>query len=201
MVSYYANLLKKQWKILVIAVSAAVVISLILSFLKPPRYVSTATILLADDASSISSSLGGIFGISNISGGGSSKDIIEAILKSGRMAKDVQSHFSTERRLDWAIKTATATAGLDVEVTGSDPALTEKIANFCIENLDKINTELSITTKKPMARVLDPAGYGTSVSRHIFKRILAAFLFVFFVTSFFIILLDHLKGLKPRGDS
>jgi len=113
------------------------------------------------------------------------------------MAKDIQEQFKSEGRpFWWKIDTYPITAGLGVEVKGPNPALTEKIANFCIDNLDKINTELGITLNKPMVKVLDRATYGLAEGRDTLRKTFVAGIFSFLVFTLYIFFLDYLKRLK-----
>jgi uncharacterized protein involved in exopolysaccharide biosynthesis len=194
-VFYYIDLLKKWRKPLLIVVVVSMVLTIVFSLTKPPTYVSTVTLLLAGENPGLGA-VGSLFGISDIVS--SDKDVIIAILKSNRMANDIREEFKLSKKPNfwWGINTYVVTGGLNVEVKGPDPALTEKIANFCIQELDKINTELNITLKKPMVKVLDPAGYGARQSGDFAKRTLISGIFAFLALSCYIFFLDYLKRLK-----
>jgi hypothetical protein len=79
---------------------------------------------------------------------------------------------------------------------GNDPSYTEKVANFAIQNLDKINEELNITPDKPMVKVLDKAAYGIRQSRHIARNAMVSALLVFLLFSAYIFSADYLRKIK-----
>jgi uncharacterized protein involved in exopolysaccharide biosynthesis len=194
-VFYYIDLLKKWRKPLLIVVVVSMVLTIVFSLTKPPTYVSTVTLLLAGENPGLGA-VGSLFGISDIVS--SDKDVIIAILKSNRMANDIREEFKLSKKPNfwWGINTYVVTGGLNVEVKGPDPALTEKIANFCIQELDKINTELNITLKKPMVKVLDPAGYGALKQKGGLREIVIAGMVSFLFFSGCIFFADYFKKLK-----
>lgn len=194
---YYANLLKKHRKGLITAVAAFMLCGMLMSVFKPATYVSNATIFLPEASSpnATNATLGRIFGISDLAG--SAKDIIMGVLQSRRMDQDVRARFqSNYKPFWWKIDIYVITGGLRVEIRGPDPSLTQKIGDFCMENLDKINNELSITPNKPMVKVLDPSNYGSRESNNMWRNIIIFGMFSFLVFSLYIFLADYIKKLK-----
>ena len=121
-----------------------------------------------------------------------------AMLKSKRMAKDIDTFlvFNKQVKFKYSISASSVISGLIINVTGNDPAYTEKVANFAVQNLDKINGELNITPSKPMVKVLDPASYGSRESRQTPRKTFIAGLTAFLLMSLYIFFSDYLKKLK-----
>ncbi|MDO8603606.1 MAG: hypothetical protein Q7O04_07155 [Candidatus Omnitrophota bacterium] len=193
---YYINMYKKWWKNIVKLMMIAMFFTTIFSMLLPVTYVSTVSIISADTSATTASSIGKFLGISNIAS--SSNDIIISMLNSNRMAKDIAQflEFNKKQNFRYSMIIHTVTAGLAMDIKGNDPALTEKVANFTIQNLDKINAELNITPSKPMAKVLDPAVYGKRESRQILRKVFIAGLLIFLLVSLYAFFTDYLKKLK-----
>jgi uncharacterized protein involved in exopolysaccharide biosynthesis len=196
---YYLNMYKKWWKTIVKLMAAAVFFTVIISLLIPANYVSTVTIISADSGGSqATSSIGKLLGISGFAGGTSSDDIVIAMLKSKRMAKDIASFLELNKqpKFKYKIEVSPIKSGLIIDVKGNEPLFTEKVANFAIQDLDKINGELNITPAKPIVKVLDPAFYGIRESRQIPRKVFIAGLFAFLLMSMYIFFLDYIKKLK-----
>lgn len=196
---YYINMYKKWWKTIVKLMVIAMFFTAIFSLAIPVNYVSTVTIISADSGgSSSASSIGKLLGMSGFNVGTSSNDIIIAILNSNRMAKDIKTflEFNKKQKFSYAITTNTIAAGLAINIKGNDPLFTEKVANFTIQNLDKINSELNITPSKPMVKVLDPATYGTRESRQTPRKVFIAGLAAFLLMSLYIFFSDYIRKLK-----
>ena len=201
---YYINMYKTWWKTIVKLMIIAMFFTVIFSLLMPVKYVSTVTIISAGSGSgSSSSSIGKLLGLSGLGGGigDSSNDIIIAILNSNRMAKDIQSFLEVnkKKKFSYAITTKEIAAGMAINVKGNDPLFTEKVANFIIQNLDKINSELNLTPAKPMVKVLDSATYGERESRQTPRKMLIAGLAAFLLMSLYIFFSDYLKKLKQTS--
>jgi len=193
---YYINMYKKWWKTIMTLMIIAMFFTAIFSMLIPITYVSTVSIISADTSATTASSIGKFLGISNVAS--SSNDIIISILNSNRMAKDIAQflEFNKKQNFRYSVIIHTVTAGLAIDVKGNDPELTGKVANFAIQNLDKINSELNITPNKPMAKVLDPATYGIRESRQIIRKVFIAGLLIFLLVSLYAFFTDYLKKLK-----
>jgi len=198
---YYIDMYKKWWKAIVKLMAAAMLFTAIFSLLIPPSYVSTVTIISADTGPSAASSLGKFLGIAGISAGTSSNDIVIAILKSKRMVKDINAFLISNKQtaFKYVLSTLEIPSGLIIKINGNNPSYTEKVANFAIQNLDKINGELNITPSKPMVKVLDPASYGARESRQIPRKVFIAGLAAFLLMSLYVFFSDYLKKLKQTS--
>ncbi|MFC1667050.1 hypothetical protein ACFL0P_04205 [Candidatus Omnitrophota bacterium] len=196
-ISYYINIYKKWLKAIVLLISIAMFFTMCFSLTRPASYISTLTIL-STPATGSTSALERFFGISTASGQSSFHEVIISILASRRMTKDIREKFSLDKnpKLRYGIGTRPITGGLAIDVKGSDPAFTQKIANFAIQNLDKINTELDITPRKPMVTVLDSASHGVRQSKKILRKMLMSGIFVFLLMSAYIFLSDYFKKTK-----
>lgn len=195
---YYIDTYKKFGRRILTVVLISMVITGSFSFLKPPVYVSTVMLLTKDANKFETSSLSRFLGFGDLSFGASSNEIITAVLKSRRMEKDIEKRYLTDEksRKMHKIEMFGTAAGLEVEIQGSDPSLTQKIADFAIKNLDTINGELNITPNKPMVKILDHAAYGKRKSRNTVKKMLAAGILSFLAMSVYIFLSDYLRRLK-----
>jgi len=199
---YYINMYKIWWKTIAKLMVIAMFFTAIFSLLMPVKYVSTVTIISAGSGGSSSASIGKLLGLSGLgSGGDSSNDIIIAILNSNRMEKDIQSFLDAnkKKKFSYAITTKEIAAGMAINVKGNDPLFTEKVANFIIQNLDKINSELNLTPAKPMVKVLDSATYGERESRQTPRKMLIAGIAAFLLMSLYIFFSDYLKKLKQTA--
>ncbi len=199
---YYIDIYKKWWKAILSVMLISMFLTGLISWFMPTTYVSTVTILSTGGGSSAGSggSLGRFLGLSGLTGGTSSNDIIISILQSRRMSSDIRDRFGLDKKpgFKYKIETREISAGMAIDIKGSDPLLTEKIANFAVRDLDKINTELDITSVKPMVKVLDPAIRGTRSSRQIPRKILIAGLLSFLLLSLYAFFSDYLKKLKSQ---
>ena len=193
---YYIEMYKRSWKAMVTTVCVVMFLVFVILILRPNNYVSSVTILHAGASPSASSTIARLLSMpTDLT---SSKDIIVSILKSKRMARDIQEYFKVSEMPNfwWKISTRDMEGGFAIDVIGPDPALTEKIANFCVENLDKINTELDITPSKPMVKVLDAATLGSPESKQIPQKMFAAGIIAFLLHSLYVFFADHIRKLK-----
>jgi len=177
----------------------AMLFTALFSFIIPPKYISTVTLISADSGGSqATSSIGRLLGMSGFSTGTSSDDIVIAMLNSKRIAKDIASFLELNKqpKFKYKMEISTVKSGLIINVRGNEPAYTEKVANFAIQDLDKINGELNITPSKPIVKVLDPASYGIRESRQILRKVFIAGLAAFLLMSLNIFFSDYLKKLK-----
>lgn len=199
---YYINMYKTWWKKIALVMAVSVSLTASASLLLPVTYVSTVTILSADSGGggAAGGALGKFLGLSGLSTGGSSNDIIISILKSRRMSSDIREKFELQKKpkFRYNIDTRQIAAGMAIEVKGNNPQLTQEIANFVVRNLDKINTELDITPAKPMVKVLDPAAHGSPGSRQIPRKMLIAGLLSFLLLSLYAFFSDYLRKLKSQ---
>lgn len=191
---HYIDIYKKSWKRLVVLMCIGMLIAIITGNMQAITYRSTA-IVLSPKESVEAGGLGKFLGLSSVS---SSDDLVFSMLKSRRMANDINEHFNTEgrRKFWWSLDTYVVTGGFAVEVKGSDPVITQDIANFAIENLNNINAELDVTPKKFMVKVLDPALKGAPVNRNISKKAISTGFAVFLVYTLFIFFRQYFSQLK-----
>jgi len=189
---HYINIYKREWRRIVLLIVVVTSISAFLAYRKPITYTSVLIALHSSDKGRVN------FGDFNLAMGVSSAATIFAILESRRMRRDINTHFNLSNRPNfwWSIDAYTDTGGFGVEVTGPDPVMTEKIANFAVENLDTINDDLKVTTERPMVKVLDPAGRGVPSKKHISKSVVASGLFCFLLYTLFIFFKEYFSQMK-----
>jgi len=197
---YYINMYKKWWKRLLLVMVISMSLTACLSLFTPVTYVSTVTLLSTVETQPAAvSSLGKFLGLSSFSGF-SSTDVIIPLLNSRRMTKDISDRFNLDKKpkFSYSITTNELKGAFAISVKGSEPDLTKQIANFIVQNVDKINNELDITPNKPMVKVLDPAVRGIKQSRPILRKIFVAGLLSFLLISLYAFFSDYLKKLKAQ---
>lgn len=192
---YCLNIYKKEWGKIVFLVVIAMLVTGVVEYIKPTVYKSTVMVLSDKQGGSPAINLGGVLGLSNISIADSSDEIIFSMLKSKRMRTDINEHFNLKNKasFQWSLDTYKDIGGFAIELKASDPEMAKNIANFAVENLDKINLELQITLNKPMIKVLDPAVRGVPESKGIARKMFITGLFLFLIYSFYIFALDYVK--------
>ena len=185
----------KNWFLILLVVGISVTFAGIKASKEPVVYRSTVTVLKVREKYQIAD-FGQAMGLSTHTG--SSYDTIIALLGCRRMNRDIRQRFNPDGKpgIWWSIASYPISCGFAVDVKGPDPDLTEKIANFAIQNLDRINVELEISSEKPMVKVLDEALRGSPLPRDFLKNILAAGMFSFLACSCYIFLVDYLKTFK-----
>lgn len=192
---YYIELFKRSWKTIFLTVAIAILLTTIFTYLMPVYYTSTVTLISVKPAGSGQrlGSLGKVFGIGELS---PTSNYVLPLIYSRRMANDIKERFNLKekKKFKWSIKVE----DMKITVRGTDPGLVQKIANFAVENLNKINEELELTTSKPMVKVLDPANYGEPEPRYFFKKIVISALFSFLLANIFVFISDYLNKLKNR---
>jgi len=193
---YYINMYKKWWKRIALVVVVSMSITMFFSRFQSTTYVSTVTLLSTGGGGASAGSLGTLLGLS----GSSSTDVIVPLLNSRRMARDISDHFALDKKpgFRYSISTGKMEGAFAINVNGTDPVLTMEIANFVVENLDKINMELDVTPNKPMAKVLDPAIRGTRMPGQNARKILVAGLLSFLLISLYAFFSDYLRKLKAQ---
>ena len=196
---YYINMYKKWWKKIMLVMVISMFLTACFSLFMPVTYVSTVTLLSVGGGTSTGGALGSLLGLSGLSGGSSTEAIVP-LLNSRRMTKDISDRFDLDEkpRFRYKINTAEAKGAFAIKVSGNDPALIQKIANFTVANLDKINMELDITPNKPMVKVLDLAVRGIRESRQTPRKMLVAGLLSFLLISLYAFFSDYLKKLKAQ---
>lgn len=198
---HYLDIYKKESRKIAFLIGLVMIITVVGSSFMPVTYRSTA-IILSPKSGGQAGALGAYLGIPSLTAGNSSDEVVFSMLKSRRMSNDVYEHFDLKNRRKswWALDTYIVTGGFAIEVKAHDPDLSEKIVNFAIANLDKINLELQITSQKPMIKVLDPAVRGTPASKDTVKKTLTSGLFSFLIYTLFVFFREYLTHLK-RKDS
>jgi len=196
---YYINMYKKWWKKIMLVMVISMFLTACFSLFMPVTYVSTVTLLSVGGGTSTGGALGSLLGLSGLSGGSSTEAIVP-LLNSRRMTKDISDRFDLDEkpRFRYKINTAEAKGAFAIKVSGNDPALIQKIANFTVANLDKINMELDITPNKPMVKVLDLAVRGIRESRQTPRKMLVAGLLSFLLISLYAFFSDYLRKLKAQ---
>ena len=191
---YYIDMYKKYWKIILFVIILFMCLTFCFSIFSPVAYVSTVTILQPGGSESAgNSTVAKLLGVSSTN---SSMETINLILKSRRMANDISEYIKPYKKSTswWQIIPSGAFPGIIVR--GSDPDLTEKVANFCMQNLDKLNNELSISSNRPMVKILDAAVRGTPESRQVPRKLFVSAMAAFLISSFYIFFSDYFKKLK-----
>jgi len=196
---YYINFFKKWRKTILIAAGIAAFLTAFFSYMQPRTYETSVTILTPTGNNKSLGPLGALLGFSQgVSAQGSGGVEISSIVKSRRMSSDIVKRFELDKKPDfkWSISTGNINECQAIIAEGTDPILIQKIANFTVENLDKINDELDITANRPIAKVLDPATPGVPKSRQIPKKMLVAGILAFLVTNLYAFFTDYIKKLK-----
>ena len=194
---HYLDIYKRHLKQMVFLVIVAMLATAMIQSLQPTTYRSTL-IALSSKENVQGGNLGSYLGLPNLTIGTSSDEIVFSMLKSRRMRKDISEHFQLSKRPKfwWNLDTYVVTGGFAVEVTGPDPEMTKEIANFAVENLDKINLELQVTSQKPMVKVLDTAVKGAPVGKNVSKKAIASGLFIFITYALFLFFKEYFSQLK-----
>lgn len=205
---YYIRLLRMWWKKMVVVVFVFMFLAMISSLRAPISYVSTVTLISSGGpVSSIGSPLVSLLGL----GGGKSGQFasgagdvpVAALLSSKRMARDISNKFGLDKKPDFSynLSRGKVREADSIVVTGTDPGLTRDIANFVVENLDNLNTELKLSSQKPILTILDPAETGTAVARNTKRGMLVAGILGFLLTCFCAVFVDYLKKLKDTHET
>ena len=194
---HYIGLYKKEWKRMVFLIASAIFITIILSFIEPVTYRSTVTVLSPKECGQVGA-LSKYLGLSSLSMGNSSDEVVFFMLKSMRMSNDINEYLDAryKRKHWWSLDTYVVTGGYALEVKGSNPEMTKDAADFAVQNLDKINQELQISTQKPMVKVLDSAMRGTPVNRNVPQKVVFSGLFIFLIYSIFIFFREYFSHLS-----
>lgn len=193
---YYINMYKKWWKRIALVVVVSMSITMFFLRFQSTTYVSTVTLLSTGGGGASSGPLGTLLGLS----GSSSTDVIVPLLNSRRMARDISDHFALDKKpgFRYSISTGKMEGAFAINVNGTDPVFTMEIANFVVENLDKINKELDVTSSKPMVKVLDPAVRGAPILREKTRKIFVAGILSFLLLSLYVFFSDYLRKLKAQ---
>ncbi|MBU4149561.1 MAG: hypothetical protein KKB52_04340, partial [Candidatus Omnitrophica bacterium] len=97
---YYINMYKKWWKKIALVMTVSISLTACISLFLPVTYVSTVSILSVDSGGggAAGGALGKFLGLSGLSTGGSSNDIIISILNSRRMSSDIREKFELQKK-------------------------------------------------------------------------------------------------------
>jgi len=194
---HYLSIYKRHWKRMAFLIVAAVSITAMVESMQPVTYRSTVT-LLSLERGGKGGGLGSYLGLPPLYTSSSSEDIIITILKSRRMREDIKARFNLKDKpkLWWTLDAYRHIAGLLVEVEGPDPQMTKEMANFAVDDLDKINVELEVTSQKPMVKVLDRAIEGVPIGGSALKKTIASGLFTFLIYALFIFFKEYFSQLN-----
>lgn len=199
---YYVNTYKKWWKKIVLVMIVSMLFTTCILYFMPVAYISTVTTITGGSGKGGGGegALGKLLGLSGLSGGNSSIDIIVSILQSRRMTNDIREKFklNERRNVRYSIATREISAGMAIDVRGNDPQLTKEIANFVVQNLDKINTELDITPIKPMVKILDSALNGSPEPKKGERKIILAGMLSFLLMSLYAFFLEYINKIKKN---
>ncbi len=173
----FFRVIKSKWKLISFVFIIVEVAALIITLRMPKIYKSTASILTSEVTAEknilLQSRLPYILREelpAGLYGGGAATQVIIAMLKSKRMARDIVEKFKLEnfykakssspviRDLQSSTDISVSKEGvISITVGSRDSELSAKIANFYVINLDGMNDELKITSIKPVATLLDQA--------------------------------------------
>ncbi|MDI6839358.1 MAG: Wzz/FepE/Etk N-terminal domain-containing protein [bacterium] len=169
-ISDYLRPIKNKWWVTLSIFLVAELTSMLITVRQHKTYESTTTIF-PPKVVEIDTLSTAILKIKRkVSIGLSPTQSIIAIFKSKRMASDIVEKFgllslyNTQFKSDAVKKLENSTnisvskeGAVSVTVSSIDPKLAAEIANFYVENLDKINNELKLFSVKPVVTVIDPA--------------------------------------------
>jgi len=202
---YYANLFKKWWKIIAVAMLVSMTLTAIFVLQKPYVYITRVSLFSGSGGPIFT--LGSILGLTNPQqargrADGGAAPIIP-LMRSRRMVNDINTRFDLGNRPNfwYSLGVSEERYSMSVVVRGSDPAMIQRIANFAVENLDKINDELDLTAKKPLAKVLDPATLGVPEPRQTGKKVFVAGILAALLTALYGFFSDYIKKLKTQQDT
>ena len=216
----YFRIIKSKWKICVSIFVVAEIAVLIITLITPNIYESTATLLspemTSEEKGMSMSRLPYMFkeGLpAGLYGGGTATQVVIAMLKSKRMAKDIVEKFKLENfykakstslaigNLQNSTDISVSKEGVILITVGSkDSNLSAKIANFYVTNLDPMNDKLKITSIKPIATLLDqamPADFPSSPRLKL--NILIAGVLSIFVGVLLSFLINYFQTLKKAN--
>ncbi|OGF50353.1 MAG: hypothetical protein A2231_02345 [Candidatus Firestonebacteria bacterium RIFOXYA2_FULL_40_8] len=208
----YWNIIYKYKTFIISVTTIACILTLIISLLMPKIYTATTVVLPPEaEKGGKLSFLGSSFlssSLPDLMGGDANTNMVLAMLKSKRMAEDVVNKFNLIEI--YKVKTiGTAIASLQkntnilltkekaitLNVDSPLPQLSSDIANFYINNLDLMNSDLSITSAKPVVRVLDRAYPPEKKSKpNISSNLTMTFFIAFIISVLIAFIRDYIKG-------
>ncbi len=149
------------------------VIALIVSLFIPKRYTASASVLAPEVAAGggvIQTPFGG-FSTSGLTKTTISSQALIALLKSDKMLEDVVDNFNlmkalrVKKRRDAikflrdemsSIELLADEGTIKIHVWSYSPEMSKEMVEFYIENLEKLNRTLKLTTIQPIVKVLSP---------------------------------------------
>ena len=166
------TLWKKKFFLMSCALIPAI-IAMIVSFLIPKKYTSSATILAPEVATGgniIQTPFGGF------STTGFGKDIISsqalmALFKSDKMIEDVIRQFNLAERLNiekkralikfikeemTSIEILSNEGIIELSVETRSPEMSKAILEFYLSNVEKLNMKFELTTQNPLIKIISP---------------------------------------------
>src|ERR1035437_10372817 len=171
-------IIAKARKFLIVFISLFVLGALILGLITPKMYKATSSVVPAEQ-SDLLSSLGGmgsavksfssLKGLSSLSGG-SELDKYIAVLKSSSMRRDLITTFNlrkvyklenkpywqVEKELSGNLEFEIADEGnLNISVLDEDPALAARMANYLVDKLNQVNSQLHVTNAKSIREFIE----------------------------------------------
>jgi uncharacterized protein involved in exopolysaccharide biosynthesis len=171
-------IIAKARKFLIVFISLFVLGALILGLITPKMYKATSSVVPAEQ-SDLLSSLGGmgsavksfssLKGLSSLSGG-SELDKYIAVLKSSSMRRDLITTFNLrkvyklenkpywqiEKELSGNLEFEIADEGnLNINVLDEDPVLAARMANYLVDKLNQVNSQLHVTNAKSIREFIE----------------------------------------------
>lgn len=207
----YWNIIYKYKKFIITVTGLACVITLIISLMMPKIYTATTVVLPPEtEKGGKLSFLGSSFlssSLPDLMGGDANTNMVLAMLKSRRMAEDISNKFELVdvyklKSVGQAIEklkkdtniSLTKEKAISIAVDSANAKLSADIANYYIINLDLMNAELSITSAKPVVRVLDKAYPPEKKSKPKIKdNILMVFVLTLIMSISFVFVKDYVK--------
>jgi len=150
----------------------SVITAMVISLLMPKVYRAKTVVLPPETKGTTLINIPGIASriLPSLKGGSTPTDIIVAMLKSRRMKENIIKEFNLREFykvnfLEDALKKLGNSTNINVSkentisisVDSTEPELASNIANLYVQNLDRINEDLKLTTENPIVKVLDIA--------------------------------------------
>ena len=149
------------------------IIAMIVSFLLPKRYMSSATILAPEVAAGggiIQTPFGG-FSTSSLGQNIISSQALIALLKSDEMLEDMVEHFNLAEKLGFekkreamkfvkgemtSIEFLSNEGVINISVEANSREMSKSMVEFYISNLETLNTTFELSSQFPIVRVISP---------------------------------------------
>ncbi len=164
----YYRLIRKHWRLEIGLFVVACLVTGVVSLLLPKEYEATASIIppRENEGSSLLQTLAGQSGVGSFLGGlmprESNKDLFVGVLKSRTMQDDMIKKFDlvkaygfegsktpllkARKKLETMTDIRVSKEGvISVSISAYDARMAADMANFCVANLDRLNTSINIT--------------------------------------------------------